>query len=67
KFFSAHPAYDTRRLVLGRTPDGSVGLDLKDANGKTRIVLMVQPDGKPQLKFLDANGRVTNEWTAEKK
>lgn len=67
RFFSTHPAYDTRRLVLGRATDGSVGLDLKDANGKSRIVLMVQPDGKPQLKFLDAAGKVTNEWTAEKK
>jgi hypothetical protein len=67
KFFSAHPAYDTKRLVLGRAEDGSVGVDLKDANGKSRIVLMVRPDGKPQLKFLDANGKVTNEWTAEKK
>jgi hypothetical protein len=67
KFFGAHPAYDTKRLVLGRAADGSVGLDLKDANGKSRVVLTVQPDGKPQLKFLDANGKVTNEWTAEKK
>jgi hypothetical protein len=67
KFFSAHPAYDTKRLVLGRAADGSVGLDLKDVNGKSRIVLTVQPDGKPLLKFLDANGKVTNKWTAEKK
>jgi hypothetical protein len=52
---------------LGRASDGSVGLNLKDAAGKTRIALMVQPDGKPQLKFLDGNGKVTNEWTAEKK
>lgn len=67
KFFTAHPAYDTKRLVLGRAEDGSVGLDLKDANGKTRIVLTVQPDGKPLLKFLDASGKVTNDWTADKK
>lgn len=67
KFFAAHPAFDTKRLILGRSPDGSVGLDLKDANGKSRIVLTVQPDGKPGLKFLDASGKVTNELTAEKK
>ena len=67
KFFAAHGAYDTKRLVLGRGEDGSVGLDLKDANGKSRIVMTVRPEGTPQLKFLDANGKVTNEWTGEKK
>lgn len=66
KFFAAHPAYDTKRLVLGRAVDGSVGLDLKDANGKSRIRLIVNADGKPELKFFDANGKVTNEMMAER-
>jgi hypothetical protein len=64
-FFSTH-AHDIKRLQIGRGEDGSVGLNLRDANGKTRIILSVGPDGIPLLQFLDSNGKVTNEMTAKR-
>jgi len=39
-FFATH-RHDVKRLVLGRAPDGSVGLNLRDGNGQVRIVLEV--------------------------
>jgi hypothetical protein len=46
-------------MVLGRAKDGSVGIDLKDKNGKTRIQLLVAGDGTPSLRFFDASGNLT--------
>lgn len=66
EFFATH-AHDRKRLLLGRAPDGSVGLDLKDASGRTRAQLAVDPDGTPVLRFLDQDGKVTNQFTPEKK
>lgn len=57
KFFATHN-HDVKRLVMGRSPDGSVGFELRDANGKVRITLIVQADGKPSLNFLDDSGKV---------
>jgi len=65
-FFSSHP-HDIKRLQIGRSEDGSVGLNLRDADGKTRVLLSVGPDGTPMLQFLDSNGKVTNQMTANKK
>jgi hypothetical protein len=56
QYFAAHPALDTKRMVLGRASDGSVGIDLRDKNGKTRIQLRVMADGTPSLQFFDAAG-----------
>src|ERR1700722_11200360 len=50
-------------LVLGRDPDGSVGLNLRDGNGKVRILLAVQADGNHLLQFLDEKGNVISEFT----
>ncbi len=66
EFFATH-RHDVKRLVLGRAPDGSVALDLRDGSGKVRILLAVQSDGKPVLQFLDDNGKVASEFTAQKK
>jgi hypothetical protein len=55
------------RLILGRAPDGSVGLSLRDGSGKTRILLNVQSDGKSVLQFLDENGKVVSEFPGQKK
>lgn len=66
RFFAAHPAYDTKRMVLGRASDGSVGVDLKDTNGKTRIQLHVAADGTPSLQFFDAAGKLIQEFGAGK-
>lgn len=66
QFFATH-RHDVKRLVLGRSPDGSTGLSLRDSNGNVRITLSVQPDGKAALQFLDENGKVVSEFTGQKK
>lgn len=60
KFFAAH-RHDVNRLVLGRSRDGSVGLDLRDQNGKVRIVLTVLENGQPVFQFLDQDGKVVRD------
>jgi hypothetical protein len=65
-FFATH-RHDVKRLVMGRSPDGSVGLNLRDGNGKIRILLEVQPDGKPVLQFLDEKGNVVGDFAGERK
>jgi hypothetical protein len=62
QFFATH-RHDVRRLMLGRLPDRSVGLNLRDENGKVRILLAVQPDGEPVLQFLDEAGKVVREFS----
>jgi hypothetical protein len=66
RFFATH-RHDVNRLILGRAPDGSVGLSLPDGSGKTRILLNVQSDGKSVLQFLDENGKVVSEFPGQKK
>ena len=63
KFFATH-RHDLKRLALGRSPDGSVGLELRDKAGKPRMLLAVQPNGKPILQFLDDNGKVVREFAS---
>jgi hypothetical protein len=65
-FFATH-RHDVNRLILGRAPDGSVGLSLRDGSGKARILLNVQSDGKSVLQFLDGNGKVVSEFPQQKK
>jgi hypothetical protein len=64
EFFASH-RHDVKRMVLGRDPDGSVGINLRDGNGKVRILLAVQQDGKPVLQFLDDKGNVVSEFTGK--
>lgn len=66
EFFGGH-RHDVKRMELGRAPDGSVGLSLRDGNGKIRILLDVQSDGKSVLQFLDDSGKVVSEFTGQKK
>lgn len=65
KYFATH-RHDVKRLVLGRLPDRSVGLTLRDYAGKARIVLAVQPDGSPVLQFLDDSGKVVRDLSSAK-
>lgn len=60
KFFATH-RHDVKRLTLGRSPDGSVGLELRDANGTPRILLSVPADGEPILRFFDQRGKAVRE------
>jgi hypothetical protein len=46
-----------RRIWVGRTADGTVGVSLMDANGRKRIVMQVTEDGSPSLVFLDDKGQ----------
>jgi hypothetical protein len=66
EFFATH-RHDVQRLVLGRSPDGSVGLSLCDGSGKERVRLAVQQDGKSMLQFLDDAGKVVSELPGPKK
>lgn len=65
KFFASH-RHDVKRLALGRTPEGSVALELRDQNGKLRITLAVRPDGEPVLQFLNEAGKVIRELSGKK-
>jgi hypothetical protein len=65
-FFATHK-HDVNRLILGRAPDGSVGLSLRDGSGRVRILLNVQSDGKSVLQFLDESGKVVSEFPGQKK
>jgi len=66
KFFATHK-HDIKRLVMGRSPDGSVGFNLRDANGKARITMVVQADGKASIDFLDDSGKVVKSLGLDEK
>jgi hypothetical protein len=66
QFFATHKS-DVKRLELGRSPDGSVGMELRDADGKPRIRLSVRPNGEPVLQLMDANGKVIRELAGNAK
>ncbi len=66
EFFATH-RHDVKRLVVGRAPDGSVGLSLRDGSGNVRVLLEVQSDGKSVLQFLDDRGKVVSELRGQKK
>lgn len=59
-FFKTH-APPHQRIYLGRNPDESASLTLKDKDGKSRIIIKVNPDGSPLIQFLNANGKVISE------
>jgi len=66
KFFAAHRS-DVKRMELGRSADGSVGLQLRDPDGQVRVLLSVRPNGEPLLQFMSADGKVLRELTAAAK
>lgn len=59
-FFKTH-APPQQRIYLGRTPDDSASLTLKDKEGRARIVIKVGPDGSPAVQFLDPSGKVISQ------
>jgi hypothetical protein len=61
KFMNEHSQSPRTRLFLGRSADRSVGLVLKDVEGRDRIVIQVGADGAPVLQLLDINGKVTSQ------
>jgi len=65
KFYATHTG-DANRIYLGRSPDKSASLRIKDSAGHDRLVLRVNADGAAVVQFLDADGKVVNEITATK-
>jgi hypothetical protein len=65
KFYATHTG-DANRIYLGRSPDKSASLRIKDSDGRDRLVLRVNADGAAVVQFLDADGKVANEITATK-
>ena len=61
-FKAKHPFALRQRAALGRDPDKSAVLRLRDPEGHTRILLRVAADGTPSMQFFDAAGKVTHEW-----
>ncbi|HEV2420557.1 MAG TPA: hypothetical protein VGS59_02510 [Candidatus Acidoferrales bacterium] len=59
-FFKTH-APPRQRIYLGRTPDDSASLTLKDKDGHARIVIKVNPDGSPVIQFFDPSGKVISQ------
>ncbi len=51
-------------VLCGFAMDSSVGLDLRDGQGKPRIVLPGQADERPTFKFLDANEKIVSQLIA---
>ena len=64
KFFTTHTG-DANRIYLGRSPDKSASLKLKDAQGKDRLAISVDAAGNPVIQFRDAGGKVSKEIRAE--
>jgi hypothetical protein len=60
EFLETHES-GASRMSLGRQADRSVGLELKDAEGRPRVVLKVEADGTSRLQFLDAQGAVVSQ------
>lgn len=61
--FKAKYHYALRpRASMGREPDRSAVLRLRDPEGHTRILLRVAADGTPTMQFLDASGKVISQW-----
>lgn len=58
EFLSTHDAPAIPRMRLAKEEDGSVGLTLRDREGRARIVLRVSAEGSPTIEVLDADGNI---------
>ena len=50
---------NAQRLFIGRTPDRSAIVNLRDPNGRPRLRLLVDSLGAPRIEFLNEAGQVT--------
>jgi hypothetical protein len=57
-----YPIQVVKRASLGRTPDKSVALCLRDPEGRARILLQVAADGTPSMQFYGARGNILHRW-----
>jgi len=56
-FLKKYPSL-RQRAALQRADDGSVGLALRDKDGRSRLRMVVENNGEPTIQLLDAEGRV---------
>ena len=56
-FLKSYPA-GAERAALRRSADGTVGLSLKDKQGRNRLELSVDASGNPSIELLDEQGKV---------
>jgi hypothetical protein len=54
--YAGHEGYGVSRMRLARETDGSVGLVLRDGEGRDRLRLVVPAEGEPVVEVLDAQG-----------
>ncbi|MEZ5428231.1 MAG: hypothetical protein R2747_18320 [Pyrinomonadaceae bacterium] len=47
------------RLRLGKFEDKTVGIEIKDGEGRNRIIIKTDAGGNPSIRFLDAEGKET--------
>ena len=66
KFFASH-RHDVRRLALGRSRDGSVGLELRDQNDRVRLAVTVRSTENLFSSFFNEDGKVLRELTSASK
>jgi hypothetical protein len=64
KFFTTHTG-DANRIYLGRSPDKSASLRIKDEQGRDRLIIRVDAGGNPEIQFLDEGGKVSKEIRAQ--
>ncbi|MGD0731159.1 MAG: hypothetical protein ABR956_07840 [Terracidiphilus sp.] len=62
-FAASHPT-SHQRIRLGRNPDLSASLVLRDPDGRPRMVLQVAADGTPTVQLLNADGKVVSQLPA---
>lgn len=55
----------TNRAYLGREADASVGLTLRDEQGRERLRISVKADGTPAIELLDESGKVVNQLASD--
>jgi hypothetical protein len=48
------------RLRLGKFEDKTVGIEIKDSEGRNRILIKTDAEGNPTIQFLDEKGKVTS-------
>jgi|SRR5579875_1277509 len=63
-YLKKYPAL-TARAEFGRNADGSVGLVLRDKEGRSRLVIRVGTDGRPSINLLDEHGSVVKGISSE--
>lgn len=64
--FAATHGHSAPRLMMSRAGDGSVSLDMKDQQGRTRILIKVAADGSPVIELLDPSGKVVSQLSHSK-